>query len=281
MGEIRRRGLSPGWYPSTRREVELQCDKWREDGVPPPGACAVMVPHAGWRYSGRLSYLGLASLNVDTSTVVVIGGHLGAQSPVLIAMEDGFQTPVGELRFDGELAGFIDSMCDVEPDRDRENSVEIQLPILKYLMPDTRAVWIRAPASFVAVTLGEALGEWAVEHSIAVVASTDLTHYGPRFDFVKPGTPAENHRWVSTVNDRGFLDACVSGDAVALLKHAAENRSACSAGAVAAAVTFARSRGCRAPDELSYATSADIVADENMVGYAALAWYPPGDSEWR
>ena len=68
----------------------------------PIGARAVVCPHAGWTFSGRLAAMAIASLKA-VDTVVVIGGHLAPGSPILCAREKAFGTAAGEIRADAAL----------------------------------------------------------------------------------------------------------------------------------------------------------------------------------
>ena len=281
MHALRPRGLPPGWYPATRGGVLRQCQRWHEslptrhhgaNNESAEVATAVVVPHAGWSYSGELAFLGLAQLGSHVDTVVVIGGHLGPEAPVLLASHEQFATPLGPIEADHQLSGWIRETIPTQEDTDRENSVEIHLPIVRFLFPSARLVWLRAPAGSISVELGRTLARSPRAESIAVVGSTDLTHYGPRFGLTRPGSTNDAHRWVREENDRGFIDRCCAGDGEGALEHALRNHSACSPGAAAAAMEFARLRGATGGRLLRYATSCDVAPDEHLVGYATIAY---------
>lgn len=273
MATARRRALPSGWYPARADQVRSQCERWPK--AVRRTAVAAVVPHAGWSFSGALAYLGVSALDPSVETVIVVGGHLPAAEPVVVATEDRFETPLGFLESDRRLVDRIASSLDTVPERSLDNSVEVLLPLIAVLLPRARVVWLRAPADETAITLGNVLAGESDTRSTAVLGSTDLTHYGPRFGFVRPGGIAENHRWVSEVSDQEFLNCCLSLDSPGLLDHAIRNRSACSPGAAAAAIEFARSAGCRRGEKLGYATSYDSPRDENFVGYGTIAFMCP------
>ncbi len=275
MQSVRPRGLSSGWYPATRGGVLRHCRQWEDSALPVSTTVAtpaVVVPHAGWAYSGELAFLGLKQLDSAIDTVVVIGGHLGPDTPVLLAAEGQYATPLGPISADRELTGWIRAELPTQADTDRENSVEIHLPLVRYLFPRAQLVWLRAPAGPLAVDLGRRLAQWSRSDRVAVVGSTDLTHYGPRFGLTRPGCVDDAHRWVRDENDRGFIDRCCAGDAAGAIEHARKHRSACSPGAAAAAIEFARMRGANHGSLIRYATSSDVVPDEHLVGYATIAY---------
>jgi len=273
MATIRQRGLPAGWYPADAGAVREVCRQWHNQISDDSGACAAIVPHAGWAFSGELAYRGVRALDPDARTVVVIGGHLAPGQPILVAVEQGFETPLGVVESDTELVHKVRGELSTSADNSRENSVEIHLPLIAHLFPRARVVWLRAPADRSAIALGQLLAREAEQHKLTVVGSTDLTHYGPRFALTRPGSRESNRRWAETVNDRGFLDCSVAADPEALLEHAARNQSACSPGAAAAAVAFARTQGAERGRELGYANSFDRSGDANFVGYAAVGFW--------
>ena len=104
----------------------------------------------------------------------------------------------------------------------------------------------------------------------SLLGSTDLTHYGPSYDFAPEGSGEAAVRWVREVNDRRFIDAVVALDGEEAVRLALRERSACSAGAAAAAIAFARAGGATAARLLHYRTSLDVMPAASFVGYAAI-----------
>src|SRR5512135_3004963 len=92
---VRKRCLPPGWYPGsaaeTRREIESLRGPNADDGLGSEGAagaCAGILPHAGWHFSGRLALQVLSVLCRGIDTMVIIGGHLGPADRIVAAFED-------------------------------------------------------------------------------------------------------------------------------------------------------------------------------------------------
>ncbi|MDR1373453.1 MAG: AmmeMemoRadiSam system protein B [Treponema sp.] len=279
---LRKPYLSGSWYPASAEETALFLDKSVEK-APAAGALAAVAPHAGWFYSGALAARAVFSLTGgdDPDTVAVIGGHLPSGAPALFAEEDGVSTPLGDIFMDGELRDRMKRALSGAPDRYRDNTVEVQLPMIKYFFPHARLLWLRLPAEASSLEAGKLLASLAGELSrkLAVLASTDLTHYGENYGFMPRGAGKRALDWVRENNDAGFIAAVEAGDAALLLEQAEPGRAACSAGAVLGALGFARSLGAAGARLLGYATSADADGPENggvppsFVGYAAMAWY--------
>jgi AmmeMemoRadiSam system protein B len=232
--------------------------------------------------------MAVSSLDREAGTVAVIGGHLPGGAPVLCAGEDGVKTPLGTMKIDCELREAFKKQASlgsqpVQPDRYQDNTVEVLLPMVHYFFPRADLLWLRFPADPCSFDAGKILAESAAKlgRRIVVLASTDLTHYGENYGFSPQGRGKPALDWVKKVNDAAFIAAVLDGDPSRVLKHAEEDSSACSAGAVLGALGFAACQGRTKARLLDYCTSADAgQADEgeipdSFVGYAAIA------AEWR
>ena len=107
---------------------------------------------------------------------------------------------------------------------------------------------------------------------IICIGSTDLTHYGPNYGFMAKGLGPSSVEWVKKENDRLFIEQALQMNAEGLLRHAVENDSACSPGAVASAVTTCKALGAEHGVLLDYYTSYDIMPDDSFVGYAGIVY---------
>jgi AmmeMemoRadiSam system protein B len=305
---IREPSLPPGWYPRSAGEITRFLKKWK-DSVPSPeaagystaetgfnwegpGGLAAVSPHAGWYYSGAVAAAAFASLDGGAETVAILGGHLAASSPVLAYTEDAVAGPLGPMEIDGELRDALCSALEQEgspwaPDSYRDNTVEVLVPMARFFFPRARLLALRLPAGSSSYEAGRLLAEAAgtLGRRLAVIGSTDLTHYGRNYGFSPRGRGAEALAWVRETNDRRFIDAVLSGDPPLVLGRAEEEMSACSAGAVLAVLGFVQaghrdvSGGVRdsGPAELlAYGTSADMddtgEVPDSFVGYAAIGW---------
>ncbi|MDR2186267.1 MAG: AmmeMemoRadiSam system protein B [Treponema sp.] len=277
---LRKPYLSGSWYPASAEKITSFLDKSAGKG-PSTGALAAIAPHAGWFYSGVLAAQAVFSLTGGDSpdTVAVIGGHLPPGAPPLFAEEDGVSTPLGDMLMDGELRDRLKRALSGAPDCYRDNTVEVQLPMVKYFFPHAKLLWLRLPAEISSFEAGKILASLAGElpRKLAVLASTDLTHYGENYGFMPQGGGEKALDWVRKSNDAGFIAAVEAGEAALILERAETGRAACSAGAVLGALGFACSMGAAGAKLLGYATSADAdgggVPPPSFVGYAAMAWY--------
>jgi AmmeMemoRadiSam system protein B len=276
--KIRKQLLPPGWYPSGAVDIE----RFIEGCIKEEGTCrAALSPHAGWYFAGALACRAVSSLDRSAATVVVLGGHLAAQHPVLAAMEDAVETPLGLLDYDAELRTALLGRLAVQgfklkSDLYQDNTVEVLLPFVKYFFPNAKLVALRVPPRMDSLKVGSTLADLSAEQGkkIVVLGSSDLTHYGPNYEFTPKGLGKEALDWVRNTNDAAFIKALCDGDAEAALKQATQNQAACSSGAALGCLGFCQ------PDNkarcLAYATSADKTgggkAPDSFVGYAAICW---------
>jgi hypothetical protein len=283
---IRRRQLPRGWYPDDPASLRELVSSWTNAGVAGGAGSVVggstvaaVAPHAGWPFSGRLAAIAAASLApaglANGFTLAIFGGHLPPGARPLAAGESSFDTPLGPLDADLELLHALESSIRMGRDDESDNTVEVLLPLAAALYPGVRVLWLRAPNDPSAIELGEALfrASTSVGRRVLCLGSTDLTHYGPNYGFSPRGEGRDAEVWVRDTNDRRFIDALLAMDGLEALRRGEAEHSACSAGAAAAALAFARSAGATRAALLDYRTSLEVRNDDSFVGYAAIAFY--------
>lgn len=275
MSTIRKRSLPAGWYPANPNQAEEVLKSWSDAYNPIcTNALSCVVPHAGWEFSGDLAFRAIATLKKSVETVVVVGGHLPAVPGILVSTADLFETPFGYLELDRKIAEALTRYFDVEDDANADNTVEIQLPIVKYLFPDARVVYMRVPPTEESISAGEHLKTISadLDRSVVVVGSTDLTHYGPAYGFAPAGSGKAAEDWVRDKNDKVFLDLLLQMEMEAALEHARNNRSACSAGAAAMAAAFAKASGVTSGKLIGRRLSSELFGGDSFVGYGAVTY---------
>ena len=272
---IRRRKLPEGWYPDTKKGVLSSIENW-ENGNHEMLAKSVVVPHAGWYFSGKIASNTIKLLDKDTDIIVVAGGHLSVNDSVLVAEEGFFETPLGNINNSEILKDLLLSLDFIMPDRVLDNTVEIQLPFIKKNFPESEIIWMRVPPDFEKVKkVSEMLVSFEKKSGkkISVVGSTDLTHYGPNYAFETHGKGSEALSWVKNVNDKNYIDLLLNFKIVDSLKHSIKQNSACSSGGSALAAYFAFNSGYSKSELLYYYTSNEIYPSDSFVGYAGIIYF--------
>ncbi|MGB9004470.1 MAG: AmmeMemoRadiSam system protein B [Candidatus Aminicenantales bacterium] len=144
----------------------------------------LIVPHAGYIYSGRTAALGYRQVQGrDFETVVILGpSHYVAFQGCSIYPRGGFQTPLGTALVDEDLAAALMKesgfgyMADAHS---QEHSVEVQVPFIQTVLPNARIVPVVMgfPNRTTVETLAQALFKVRSRKKFLVVASTDLSHF--------------------------------------------------------------------------------------------------------
>lgn len=275
------------FYPREKAACERMLAQMFAERDVPSGPTAI-VPHAGWVYSGRTAALGVRAVAAYRPDVVVVFGsvHVATGNEASLIADGVCVTPVGELEIDGELAERIARKDGVVVDAQvhrGEHSIEVQLPLIRWAMPDVRIVPLMVRPGSWAAEVGRASAEAARDlgRRAAFLGSTDLTHYGPAFGFEPAGRGAPGLKWAKEVNDRRLIERIARLDAGGVIEEAALNRNACGAGAVAAAIGAAEVLGATEYRELEHTTSAEVEATQgyeavNSVGYEAGVFVIPG-----
>jgi MEMO1 family protein len=278
----RKRVLPRGWYPfdgkDCRKEIESYVEGWVPLSSIPEAGVGGIVPHAGWFFSGKLAARVLSCLKSKSKidVVVLYGGHMGPDELPRVISEEACETPLGDIEihqnFLKKLLKRIEAKEEVASSGD--NTIEVQLAMVKYFFPEAKLLALRPPFSRKAIELGKEVVRIATEEGISIVAigSTDLTHYGPNYGFVPKGVGPASVEWVKNVNDKGLIDRAVKMDAEGLIDHALKNDSACSAGAAASVIATCGDLGARKGILLDYFNSYDIMCDDSFVGYAGIVY---------
>ncbi len=274
-----------GWYPAQQKACGRQIEEFLKaldsQTLPAQRLRCGIVPHAGWMFSGRLAAwtIGALARHADqVDTVVLLGGHLGPGSGSWILKDGRWPTPVGDLEVDRDLSEAVaretgwrlTGPADYQPD----NTLELQMPILRHCFSNSRLVAAGVAADPDCIDAGAAVVRAAADlgRDIVVIGSTDLTHYGPNYGFNPAGSGAEAVTWVKEVNDARGVELMVNLDPKTLVLEALEKHFCCCPGATAATLAAARALGADKGHVLSTLTSYDVHPGESFVGYAAVVF---------
>ena len=283
--KTRRAKLSGTWYSGTDSECRQEIEYFiKSSSLLPDPSCPVVggiVPHAGWYYSGNIAcdVIRLLSSSVPSpDALVIFGTHLYPEAPFTIMKEGAWETPLGNIAIHEPLARELSQNTPLEfeaSDNDvPDNTIEVQLPFIKYFFNHTKIVPIGAPPSPKSVEMGKTVADVARKMglNILVLGSTDLTHYGPNYDYTPKGRGKAALQWARDSNDRSVIDAILSMNPLNIIKDAREKHNARCAGAAAAALSAGKALGAVRSKLVTYATSHDKSPGESFVGYAGIVF---------
>lgn len=251
--------VAGSFYPADAARLAATVDRLLAGAAPVRLAGrprALVVPHAGYVYSGAVAASAWAALR-GTSPVarVVLAGpaHFVPLRGACVPAASRWRTPIGDVEIDADLRSLAEAAGARIDDRphEPEHSLEVQLPFLVRVAPAGVRVLPVAVGDTSPGAAADLLGGLA-EDADLVVVSTDLSHYHD---------DATARRL-----DSRTLDAIVDRDAAAI-----GDLAACGVFALRGLVELARRR--RWPVKvLDQRTSADAGGDvDRVVGYAAVA----------
>jgi AmmeMemoRadiSam system protein B len=272
--KIRKPAVSGMFYAGTARELEEQID-WCYKHELGPGTIprvnskglreivAIVVPHAGYYYSGPVAahaYKELADDGIFDTAVILGPNHTGYGYPVSLWAGASWNTPLGDVEINKKLARRLlgDVIKSDETAHIHEHSVEVQLPWLQHLYKKVKIVPITMLAQDIetARMVGKAIAQ--AGDNLIIIASSDLTHYEPHS--------------VAMEKDSSVIEAIVALDEEELYERCASlNCTMCGYGPVASAIVAAKEMKAQKASLLKYATSGDTSGDfSRVVGYSSI-----------
>ena len=280
---VRRAVFAGSWYPASPKACEQEIQAFLQGARRTPeniDYVAGIVPHAGWYFSGAIACNVIHAMAEGDATeaVIIFGMHLHPGSPCYIMPSGAWETPFGAIDIHEGLASRLTERFEFEIEDDRlhtrDNTIELQLPFVKYFFKDAALVPIGVPPNTQSLEIGRAVAEYAAETGlkIKVIGSTDLTHYGPNYGFLPHGTGPAAVDWVKNSNDRRIIDTILKMDPQQIIDEALSSQNACCAGAVSTAIAAAKKMGAERAEMLAYATSYDKNPGDSFVGYAGIVF---------
>jgi len=267
---VRHPAVAGRFYPRDAEGLREEVNSYLSQGGPTVQASATAIgciaPHAGYMYSGRVAGAVFARITIPQRCIVMCPNHTGVGRALAIMSEGEWETPLGNVPIDSELAASLkERFPGLQEDASAhrgEHAVEVELPFLLARQPKLSFVPIALGTTRLDVLeqLGLAIADVisATKSPVLIVASSDMNHY--ESDAV---TRAKDH-WaierILTLDARGLHE--VVGQ---------QNISMCGVGPAVAMLTAAKKLGAKSAELVKYATSGDVSGDRDMVvGYAGV-----------
>jgi hypothetical protein len=209
-------------------------------------------------------------MEIPEHCVILCPNHTGMGRPLAVMANTTWQTPLGEVATDADLAARLlrafPAMQEDSVAHRGEHAIEVQLPFLQVLRSQSRIVPIAIGTSDFDVLhgLGAALADAIAarreenQERVLIIASSDMNHY--------------ESDAITRVKDRKAIDRVLALDARGLwnvVMH--ENISMCGFGPTVVMLTAAKLLGATSAALVKYATSGEVSGDyESVVGYAGI-----------
>lgn len=251
------------FYPNSADEIKKYFNHFTKVydenfTLPDIKAKAVIVPHAGYIYSGFTANVAYRVLqNSDIKNIVVIGpSHRVSFHGVSLCEFETYQTPLGEIQSSKELFNELTQKLKIGcfADAHHEHSTEVQFPFIKHYLNDVNILEIvygMADAHYISQIIDFLLKK----KDVGIVISTDLSHF---YD-----------QKMANELDNICIDAIQNLD----IRDIHEGCEACGITGVEAMMLSAKTADLHVKT-LDYRTSADASGDESrVVGYLSACFY--------
>ena len=261
--------VSGAFYPDDRVLLRSQLDSFfLEPKKYVDNVQGLIVPHAGYIYSGKIAAYGYSQLMDSSFDLVIIlaPSHHHYSNNISLYSAGNYKTPFGEVKVDLEtikLMQGLDSKLSFVPEMHKqEHSLEVQLPFLQYLFKDSLMILpiVMSGQPENADILSKAIANIAKQKKILIIASSDMSHY---------------HDYYSANEmDQKTLDAIQKGQTdIIISKCVAREWELCGLLPVITLLKVANDFGWHKVDILHYANSGDTSGIKNrVVGYGAVSF---------
>ncbi|MFQ5752763.1 MAG: AmmeMemoRadiSam system protein B [bacterium] len=229
---------------------------------------ALVCPHAGYMYSGRVAAVGYKLLKGCRYSIVAIisPSHREYFPGVSVFNGKGYETPLGMMSVASEIADALieqsDRVNSSWAGHRLEHALEVQLPFLQTVLPDVSIIPIVMgdQDKETCQLLGEALAKVLKGIPALVVASSDLSHY---------------HPYSEAITIDGFTSKLIESYDEISLGNALNNGTceACGGGPIISAMVASKQAGANQARVLIYKNSGDITGEHTtVVGYLSAAF---------
>ncbi|HTL48518.1 MAG TPA: AmmeMemoRadiSam system protein B [Verrucomicrobiae bacterium] len=263
---IRQPHVAGTFYPSDPGELRQFCDTHLKTPLPSVAAKAVVLPHAGYIYSGKTAAKVLSHVSIPNRVFLIGPNHFGQGALFALASQGAWHTPLGEVPIDEPMAqGLLKACDDLQPDAEAhlfEHSLEVEIPFLQVRNPSLKILPLIVgsldllAAKQAALACGRFLSTLA--EPPLVVVSTDMSHYESDVR--------------TRQKDKFALEAIRNLDEDALAKAVKDYRiTMCGFVPVYMLLVMKTFLGITKATLVDYCTSADATGDyDRVVGYAGF-----------
>ena len=271
QSKIRKPAVAGQFYPSSSQELKNRIETLIDKKAEKSDVIACMLPHAGYMYSGAVAAQTVSRINIKNKIILLGPNHTGYGRAYSIMTDGIWQTPLGEIKIDSNLAkSMLSRSRYLEEDslaHTYEHSLEVELPFLQYFKPDFEIVPIIVLSEEINILrdigkdISYAIKDLNIRDSAMIVASSDMTHYEPQGQAAK--------------KDKQAIQAILDLDEYELMERVQKlNISMCGYAPVVVMLAAAKLLGAQKSSLIKYQTSGDITGEkDSVVGYAGIIIY--------
>jgi AmmeMemoRadiSam system protein B/AmmeMemoRadiSam system protein A len=270
QGHAREPAVAGKFYPAGERETRKMVETLLGKSAPVEPWSGALVPHAGWRYSGRLAADVLKRIAYPSDVVVLGPKHTRWGANWAVDPHSGWHLPTGELKSNPQLARqLVRAVPGMELDaaaHQQEHGIEVELPFIQQLAPYARVVGVAiGRASRQECEMISAGLAWVIRNQpepAVLIISSDMNHFAD--DETTRRLDAMALDKLNGLDPDGLYDVCTENQitmcgmrpAVIVLK------------------TLKKLGRLTSAKHVGYATSGDVSGDRSrVVGYAGMLFH--------
>jgi len=234
---------------------------------------ALIVPHAGYFYSGRCAAAAYKQLKEEKyDSFLILGVNHTGIGRTSISLND-FETPLGIAKNDREFSEKLIQNCNIkvnEVAHANEHSIEVQIPFLQFVYKNIKIIPLIVSDDYQNYISGIKRTINESKKNICLIASSDFTHYGPNYGF-QPFTTNVKERLYEL--DKGAIELIKKIDAEKFNNYLDETGATVCGRYTISLLLNLIDKNTKAR-LIEYYTSGDVVNDYRIaVGYSAIAFY--------
>ncbi len=236
-----------------------------------------IVPHAGYIYSGYCAlhvYKILQSIKKIKQIIIIGPYHKDMTGDIVIPDYGSWKTPFGDVLVNEEILKHViqqfdenDMPCRLEKN-DKEHSLEVQMPLIKYFLPDAKIIPMMCNNMGLYKKICDIVDSIISERDDTIfLVSSDLSHYNPEI--------------IAKDIDAETIEHILDFDEKAVVKDVEDKQGMCGYVGILSLCNLAKKLGLDA-DLLNYSNSTrgieflglkKEVQNDSVVGYSSIIFY--------
>ncbi len=253
---VRASSIAGTWYPGTREALLSFLNSTLDTKQKKLyNLKAIIVPHAGYRFSGAVAARGFSFVPSTYKKVIVLGlSHHYLFNGLSVFNGTHYETPLGLVKLSDEIAELLNEpgVSYQKEAHIKEHSIEIELPFLQYILGDFELVPMLTSKTD-PKQLADLLSKYT-DGTTLIVVSTDLSHYHPYGEAIRI-----DNKTIRAILNLNITDFITHGEA-------------CNKLGVLGLLYLAKQKAWK-PLLLQYENSGDTAGDKSrVVGYTAIAF---------
>ena len=258
---IREPVVAGTWYPGNKEVLKSEINKYYENSekLNINNIKALIVPHAGYVYSGQVAANGFNQLNKNYKKIFIIATNHNSNAYINgISIPDAthYKTPLGEVKVSEIASELLKQELFVNvPEAHTTHVIEIELPFLQQKLKDFEIIpLITGSLSLEQIKQAADILSKYIDEDSLIIISSDLSHYHPYEDAVKLDTAC-----IKNIESLNFEESAKC--------------EACSIYAILILMDIAKRNEWNAKI-IDYKNSGDVSGDKSrVVGYSSIVFY--------